>query len=546
MKKSVIVIAILLATFSLFSQNSTNQKPTLVVGIVIEQMRYDYLVRYWDKFSEHGFKKLVNQGTFCKNAHYDYLNINSASGYATISSGCYPAQHGVIDKKWYDRLTRKEVSCVEDETTFPIGTKFGKGASPKRLSTTTWTDQLRISTYKMSKVYSVGFNDYASVLSVGKIANTGFWFDENTGNWVTSSYYVDSLEIWTQTFNDRKFADIYMQKTWNTTFPISKYTESLSDETNYEIGLGGQNTFPYDLDALKKKFNNYSLLKFTPFANTLTKDFAINLLMNEYLGRDSYTDVLMINFAATTYISDVFGIQSVELQDAYIKLDKDIAHLISALDEFVGMNNVVVFVTSDRGACDNIQWLKDINIQVGEFNAKRTIVMLNSYLRAIYGMSNWVDGYYGNHIYLDHFEIDKAKVSVDEMQTKAAQLFAGLTGVSTIIPTNSLLKGTYSTGIMKKAQNSYFQSRSGDLAIVLDYGWRFQNDGKISLSECSSGYNENTHVPLIFYGWKIPHQEIYRFISLDALAVTLSFILDISLPNKATGEPIEEVLRNLN
>lgn len=528
----------------LWGQNNTpDKKPTLVVGIVVDQMRYDLIAKYWNKFSDDGFKKLINQGTFCKNAHYEYLNVNSASGYATIVAGSYPSQHGIINKYWYDRLNTKEVYCVEDNSVKPVGTNFGEGKSPKNLSSTTWTDQLRISTYKMSKVYTVGFDDYASILSGGKLANASFWFDDNIGKWVTSSYYMDSMKNWTINFNDKKFADIYLERTWQTTFPISKYTESLSDATSYEIGLGGKNTFPYDLSSLKNQYNNYSVLQYTPFANTYTKDFAINLMMNEYLGRDPYTDVLMIDFAATGNISDMFGIQSVELEDAYIKLDKDIAHLLAAIDDFVGMENVVVYLTSDRGACENTKWLEDINLEVGEFNAKRASVLLNSYLRAIYGMGNWIDGFYNNEMYLGHFDIDKAQLSVDEVQDKASQMFVNFSGVATVISTSSLLKGTYSSGIMRQAQNSYFQSRSGDLILALDYGWRFKGANETSLCDCNSGYNENTHVPLIFYGGGIPNQEIYRYISMDNLAVTLSFLLDISLPNKSTGEPIVEVLK---
>ncbi|MBN2890435.1 MAG: alkaline phosphatase family protein [Bacteroidales bacterium] len=539
MRKFSFLIVFLFGFLSIVAQKT--EKPTLVVGIVIDQMRYDILARYWDKFGDNGFKKIVDGGTFCKNAHYEYLNVNSASGYATIACGSYPSQHGIINMKWYDRLLRTEVYCVDDNSVNSVGSVFGEGRSPKNLSSTSWTDELRVSTYKMSKVYSVGMNDYASVISGGKLANTAFWFDENTGKWVTSSYYIDSLKEWTNDFNEKMFADIYLQRSWTTTFPILKYTESLSDATAYEIGIAGQRTFPYDLAVLKNKYNNYDILNYTPFANTFTKDFAINLMMNEYLGKDPYTDVLLINFAATGYIGDLFGIQSVEFEDAFIKLDKDIAHLISSIEDYVGMENVVIYLTSDRGACENTQWLTDINIETGEFNYKRTSVVLNSYLRAIYGMGNWIDGFYNDEIYLSHFDIDKASLTVVEMQERSAQMFVNFKGTATAIPTLSLLRGTYSSGIMKQAQNSYFQARSGDVFLVLDYGWRFQDDGT-SLCDCNSGYNENTHVPLIFYGGNVPKKDIYRKVSMDDLAVTLSFLLDISLPNKSTGNPVVEVL----
>jgi len=541
MKKHTIFFFLLLFALVSFSQNNT-QKPKLVVGIVIEQLRYDIIAKYWSKYSDTGFKKMINEGSFCKNTQYQYVNVNSASGYATIACGSYPAQHGIINTSWYDRVRNTEEYCVNDNSYSLVGTNFGTGKSPKNLSSLTWTDQLRIATFKMSKVFSVGFKDYSSILSGGKLANGAYWFDENTGNWVTSTFYAQELKQWVQNFNSKKFTDIYLSRTWETSYPIARYIESLSDATAYEHGFDGQSTFPYDLSSLKSKYNNYSLIKHTPFANTLVKDFAINLLMNEYLGGDAYTDVLMINFSATSYVGDLFGLQSVELEDTYIKLDKDISHLIAAIEDYVGAENVVFYLTSDRGSCDNQDWLKDINITTGEFNSTRSIVLISSYLRAVYGMQNWIKGFYNKEFYLDQFEIDKASLSLDEFQQTSAQLLTNITGINSVISTNELQKGTFSSGIMQQAQNSFYQGRSGDLFVILDYGWRFKKTST-SLCDCNSAFIENTHVPLIFYGKNIDNQEIYRQISMNDVATTMCFLLEIPLPNKNTGQPIVEILK---
>ncbi len=539
--KKILFIFLLLSPAFIFAQNNTN-KPTLIVGIVVEQMRYDILSKYWNKFSNSGFKKLINNGTFYKNAHYNYLNINSASGYATISTGSYPSQHGIINETWYDRIKLRDLYCTEDANVHSVGTNYENGKSPQNISSTAWTDELRLSNFKMSKIYSIGIKDYAAILSGGKMANCAFWFDEKKGKWVSSSYYIDSLPVWVENFNAKNFVNIYLNRTWQTTFPVEKYRESLSDAAAYETGIAGQHTFPYDLSVLSQKYSDASLIKYTPYANTFTKDFAINLMMNEYLGRDAYTDVLLISFSATSYIADVFGLQSVELEDAYIKLDKDIAHLIAAIEDYVGKDNVIFYLTSDRGACENQAWLKDINIQSGTFNPKRTAVVLTSYLRAIYGMGNWVEGFHNNELYLSHFEIDKKKQSLEEIQHKSADLIVSINGISTVICTSDLQKGSYNTGIMQQAQNSYYQGRSGDLFVVLKYGWRL-NDLN-SLSACSSCYNENTHIPVIFYGKNIPHKTVYKRISMDDIATTLCFLLDIPLPSKATGRPLEEILKH--
>lgn len=524
-----------------FSYSQNNEKPKLVVAIVVEQLRYDFIAKYWDKYSDNGFKKLINEGTFCKNSQYEYLNINSASGYATIACGSYPSQHGIINSTWFDRVLNVEKYCVNDENYKLVGSNYGEGKSPNKLSSLTWSDQLRISSFKMSKVFSVGIKDYSSILSGGKLANGAYWFDENTGNWVTSSFYFAGIKTWINDFNAKKFPDIYLERSWQTSLPIQEYKESLSDGTRYEKGFNGQNTFPYDLNNLKNNYNNYSLIKYTPFANSLTKDFAINLLINEYLGRDAYTDVLFINFGATTFVGDLFGVQSVELEDTYIKLDKDISHLISAVEDYVGKDNVVFYLTSDRGNCDNQEWLNDINITTGEFNSSRAIVLISSYLRAVYGMKNWIEGFFNNEMYLDQFEIDKESLSVEEFQQKAAQLLTNVDGISSVIYTSELQKGTFSAGIMQQAQNSFYKGRSGDIYVVLDYGWKHKN-AKTSLCNCSSPYKENTHVPVIFYGKNIENQTIYRKISMDAIATTMCFLLDIPLPNKSTGEPIYEIL----
>ncbi len=540
MKKTLLILMGILCSLFSVAQKPDN-KPKLIVGIVVEQMRYDFIAKYWNKYGNNGFKKIINSGTLCKNAHYKYLNVNSAAGYASVSCGSYPAQHGIINKSWYNRISNQKKYCVDDNHYKQIGTDFGSGKSPTLLSSITWTDQLRISSYKMSKVFSVGIKDYSSILSGGKLANGAYWFDDNSGKWVSSSFYYDNLKDWVKKFNDKKFMDIYLKQTWKTTYPIDKYIESLSDATAYEKGFNGKNTFPYNLDSINSSYIDYSLIKYTPLSNTFTKDFAINLMMNEYLGRDSYTDVLLINFSATSFIGEIFGLQSVEMEDAYIKLDKDIAHFIAAVEDYAGKENVLFYLTSDRGSCDNQQWLEDINIKTGIFNPTRTTVVISSYLRAVYGKKNWIEGFYNNEFYLNNFEIDKNSHSVDEFQKKTAQVLVNSSGVTTVIPTSDLIKGTFSSGIMQKAQNSYFQERSGDLMFVLDYGWKYKNN-KDNLCGCNSSYNENTHVPLIFYGANISKKNIYREISMNDLAVTLCFLMDIALPNKSTGKPIIELL----
>ena len=282
-------------------------------------------------------------------------------------------------------------------------------------------------------------------------------------------------------------------------------------------------------------------MKYVPFGNTFTKDFAITLMMKKYLGKDDFTDVMMINFAATKYIGKLFGLQSVEIEDAYIKLDKDIAHLIAAVEDYVGKDNVIFFLTSDRGACNNSKWMNDINIKTGLFNPTKANVLLNTYLKAVYGAANWIDGFYNNELYFNHSEIDKQQKSLQDMQDKSVDILSGMTGISTVISTSQIKNGSFNSGILEKAKNSFFPGRSGDIFIILDYGWKF-NNMQNNLSDCCAPFNDNTNVPLIFYGKNITKKTIYDRISMDDIAVTLSFMLGIPLPSKSTGNPIQKIL----
>ena len=548
MKKIILIFVILFSTsFFLFSQNKKMpKKPKLVVGIVVEQMRYDYLFRYWDKFCDDGFKKLINKGAFCKNTHYNYLMTNSSTGYASIVTGTTPAFHGIISDYWFLRLQKRQQYCIDGKKNKYANEgepKYEK--SPANLISSTWSDELKISNFKKSKVISISMKDYGAVLSGGILADAAYWYDNATGNWTSSTYYADSVKSWVKKFNNKSFPDIYLSRTWDTFFHIKDYYESLHDESSYEIGFDAQVSFPYDLAILKEKYG-YSILKYTPYGNTYTNDFALFAIIKEYLGRDDYTDFLSINYASTGCISDIFGIRSIEIEDAYIRLDKDIAHLLSSLDDIIGIENVLVYVTSDRGASDNPELLHDINMRGHYFDFKSSVVVLRSYLRALYGPGNWIQTYYDGQIYLNRELIEDSKLSLNEVQQNAANFFVQFSGVSNAIPTSELQKNNFTGGIMEKAQNSYNQERSGDILINLSPGLAVKSeDGRQgSLSARNSGYNDNTHVPLIWYGWKIPPKQIYSRVEITDIAATISFLLNSSLPNTCIGNPILELFDN--
>lgn len=383
-------VPVLFAAFYCYSgvsqQKNVPEKPKLVVQVVVEQMRSDLLQRYWDRFSDKGFKKLVSEGAFCKDASYDYMVTESAPGYATIATGANPSEHGIVSNDWYVRLRNDIQFCVDDPKLDDSFSAFDENKySPKQIIGSTLGDELRASNYKRSKVISISIKNYASVLSGGYLANAAYWMDENTADWVSSNYYMDSLPRWVRDFNKKDLVPVYLSREWNTLNPIGSYQQSLADNNSYEIGFSNhQRTFPYNLKLLSLTEGS-KVIKYTPYGNSYAASLAVAAIIFEELGKDNYPDLLTISFATTGYVTDLFGVRSVELEDVYLRLDKEISHLLDVLNDRVGRENVIVVLTSDRGVSDHPDFNAEIGAPTGEFDSQKAIFLLNSYLKAVYG-----------------------------------------------------------------------------------------------------------------------------------------------------------------
>ncbi len=520
------------------------EKPKLIIGIIVEQMRYDFLYRYWKKLDENGFKRLVTQGANCKNAFYPYLFSQSGVGQATIATGTVPANHGIISKYWYNQLTKKMVYCVHDENSALTGSNSGRyGKSAKHLLSTTLGDELQLFTNFESKVFGISLTDCAAILAAGHTANAAFWFDENSGNWISSNYYIHKLPDWVNRFNNKKLPDIYLNRNWNTMVPMEQYTESLPDANIYESGFGGLiRTFPYDLKKMTEYVGDYSILPKTPFGNSLIKDFSVATIVNEKLGSNYYTDLLMITFSATGSIGDMYGINSKEMQDACLRLDRNIAELLQFLDNRLGNKQYLLFLTSDHGASYAPPFLKDMKMQGGYFHANSARSLLDSYLRAIYGEGRWVTAYYEQQFFLNHELIEEKKIAHAEIQSKAAQFIIQFTGVSDALTATILQNTDFKGNKFEKMQNSFHPKISGDVLISLLPGWcekTSEIDDHAVISH-NSFYAYDTHVPLVWYGWKIKPQIISRTVSIEDIAPTIAGFLNIPLPNACSGAFINE------
>lgn len=525
-------------------QKIPSEKPRLIVGIVVDQMRYDYIYRFWNKYGNGGFKKMVKEGTHCKNASFQYLINETAVGHATISSGALPSDHGIIASNWYVSLQNKIINCVEDDRYNTIGGSYESGrCSPSKMLASTIGDELKLSNGSKSKVIGIALDNDAAILSAGHSADYAFWFDIKTGKWITSSFYTDSLPGWVNEFNNKNIARLYLQWMWEPLLPLAEYTESLPDLNNFEKGINGKFVFPYDLSRMSSSRTNqinYELIKYTPFGNSFTKDLAITAIANENLGKDEYTDILTMSFSANEYIGRAFTANSVEMEDAFIRLDHELEHFLNFIDEFVGSENVLIYLTADHGINYDPVFLEEHRIPSGEFNPNGALSLLASYLNILYGEGSWIRYYYARQIYLNHELIEDARIPLNEFQEKAAMFLLQFDGVSNTVTSHTLQTTSFQDGIFRKIQNGFHQKRSGDIIINLVPGWTEKSNNN---SNFNSSYLGDDHVPLIWYGWKISRATVNRPVNLTDIVPTLAFFLDISRPNACTGEPILEVIR---
>ena len=546
MRLRIIVLSIILAagTLGVSGQKIPSQKPKLVVGITVSGMRYDYLSVYWDKFGDDGIKKMASTGANCKNARYNYLITEPSVGYATIATGAKPSAHGIVSDYWYERLSNQIIYSLDDSEQTTIEGTFGAGPySPSALHSRTISDELRVISRFKSKSIGVSMDPQAAVLMAGHTATGAYWIDPTTASWITSSYYMDSLPEWVREFNGKQYQDIYLDRIWEPLLPIAEYSESMLDNNPYETGFNGQITFPYELSRISAKDRNerdYSVLMSTPWGNTYTKDLAIAAIVNEELGQRGVSDMIHIGFNTTKYLADKYSTWSLEIQDTYLRLDQDIAHLLGFLDDQLGLENVVVYMTAENALADDPRYLEESRIPSGFFNYRTSISLLKSYLNAIYGQGDWVSFYYAQQIYLNHQLIEDSRLSLEDVQDRVARFMIQMGGVSNALQAYVLQRSNFTSGVYERIQNSYYQKRSGDVIIYLTPGWvEHSNVGRNGYSEFKSG----PHVPLIFYGWKVNRVTIPEVVSPADIAATIAYFLEISMPENASGKVISDLVK---
>ncbi len=546
---SVFVICFLLGCQSQKSAVNTkvttlNTQPKLVVGIVVDQMRYDYLTRFYSKYGEGGFKRLINQGFNCKNNHFNYVPTYTGPGHASVFTGTTPKVHGVISNNWYDKVSDSYVYCAGDTTVQSVGTSHKAGQmSPHRLKTTTFADENRMFTQMRGKTIGISVKDRGAILPAGHTANAAYWFHgADEGRFISSTFYFETLPNWVQSFNNSAIAESYL-KEWNTLYDIDTYTESGNDLNAFEGGFKGKETatFPYDLKALSEFNRGYEIIKATPYGNSIVTDFAIASIDGEQLGKDAITDVLTVSYSSTDYVGHNFGVNSKEIQDTYLRLDKDIERLLNALDAKVGEGNYTLFLSSDHGAVEVPAYLQSLKIPAGYFDKDAFKSNLNETVIFNYKAEDLIKNISNNQIFLDRELIKSYGLNLASVQQEIVNTIISYPNIYKAYTATSMSTTEFSGGIENLLQNGYNQKRSGDVLYVLD-------PAVISYSKTGSTHgsalNYDTHVPLLFFGKGIKAGSTMEHTTIPDIAPTISALLGISFPNGATGKPLEFVLEN--
>jgi predicted AlkP superfamily pyrophosphatase or phosphodiesterase len=548
---SLLLIALLFATACQSQKttvNATSQsidnssKPKLIVGIVVDQMRYDYLTRFYSKYSDGGFKRMMNEGFNCKNNHFNYVPTYTGPGNTSVYTGTTPKYHGIIGNDWYDKELKKSVYCAGDDSVQSVGTTDKAGQmSPHRMNTTTFTDENRLFTQMQGKTIGIALKDRGAILPAGHTANAAYWFHgKDEGNWISSTFYMNELPKWVSDFNANKSVTTYF-KEWNTYYDIATYTESGLDLNTFEGGYKGKETatFPYDLEALKTQNGNYELIKISAFGNNITTDFAIAAIEGEQLGKDTITDVLALSYSSPDYVGHNFGVNSKEIQDTYIRLDKDLERLFNYLDANIGKNKYTVFLSADHAAVEVPAYLQSNRIPAGYFESSAFKKKVNEFVAAKFSASDLVENISNNQIFLNRTKLSEMNLILEDVQQLIANEIISYEHIDKAYTGSSIMNSVFSNGLESLLQMGYHQKRSGDVIYVLE-------PSVISYSKTGSthgsSFNYDTHVPLLFFGKGIKQGETLQKTSITDIAPTMSALLGIGFPNAATGQPLEFVL----
>jgi len=541
MKKIIILGVLVMYTQALTAgkSNKSELQPYLIVGVVVDQMRYDYLYRFYDQYSENGFKRLMREGMNFTYAQYNYIPTYTGPGHASIYTGSVPYYHGIISNDWYDKARKKTTYCVKDPDVKTVGAENNSGLmSPKNLLSTTISDQLRMSDNGNSKVFSISIKDRASILPGGKMANAAYWYDGKSGYFVTSTWYMKELPAWVTRFNALNLPSTLMKSGWQLEND-KNYKVSLPDDGPGEVDVfrEGKTVFPHQFNNLNDSARR-ELVKTTPFGNELLVDFFNSLIENEKPGQGDFCDFVAISFSSTDYVGHAYGPNSVEIMDTYLKLDKQIGSMLDTLDKYIGKGNYLLFLTADHGVKPNSAYLEANRIPSGQLMPKTIKGQMEDYCKSRFGTNRIIETVQDNQIYLNHNLIDSLNLNIKDISNQLVSFMeVNFPFIRVMLPKEALLSQTPSRSMNSCIINGYNIIRSGDISFELIQNY-ITSDTREGGTTHESSYHYDTHVPLIFFGWHIKPGESSEEVFIEDIAPTISNLIHIQEPDAALGIPL--------
>lgn len=544
MWNSIFSAALGLCLFAQVGQAQT-ERPKLVVGLMVDQMRWDYLYRFADRYNDDGFKRVLKEGFSCENNLINYVPTFTAIGHSSVYTGSVPSIHGIAGNDWIIQQTGESMYCTQDDDVLGVGTTEREGMqSPRNLLASTVTDQLKLATNFKSKVIGIAIKDRGGILPAGRFADAAYWFESKSGNWISSTYYMKELPQWVNDFNSKKLVDKYLKQDWNALYPLDTYKNSIDDNNEYEGKWAGEAspTLPRKTSELMKDAG-YELIKTTPAGNTLTLDIAKAAIDNEKLGNNptGSTDFLCVSLSATDYVGHRYSLSSVEIEDTYLRLDKELGDFLRYLDKTVGKGNYTFFLTADHGASYNSRYFMEQRGNAGYFFSRQLMKSLNEKLKAEFGQDNLVRSLMNYQVHLNYTLIAENKLEEDKIKKTIIKSLRHEDGVAYVVDMEDGANMMVPAPIREKIINGYNRKNSGAIQIITEPQW-YDGTPRSTGTTHGTWSPYDSHIPLLFMGWGIKHGVTNKTTYITDIAPTISALLHISEPNGAIGEPIIEVL----
>lgn len=552
--KTLFITILGCCTLSLNAQQSKTQmqvkstavpRPKLVVGIMVDQMRWDYLYRFYERYGNNGFKRMLNEGFSCENAYINYVPSVTGIGHSTVYTGSVPAIHGITGNDWIIQATGKSMYCSEDSSVKTVGSNtedVGK-MSPKNLLVTSMTDELRLATNFRSKVIALASKDRGAILPGGHTANAAYWYDAKSGNWVTSTYYMNELPAWLTRFNEQRLPEKYLKQDWNTLYPIETYIQSSKDNAPYEGKFPGTESPTFPVKTSEMLSRGPGLLTSTPYGSTVTLELAKAAIDNEKLGEDAVTDFLAISVSSPDYIGHQFGPNSVEVEDTYLRLDRDLAALFNHLDTKVGKGNYTVFLTADHAVQHNAGFMNDNKINAGVFQSSAILKQLNAQLESEFKVKDIALSFSNYAVSFNNAVIAGNKLDEKALKNSTIEFLKKQEGVAFVIDIANARNSTIPEIYKEKIINGYHPERSGVIQIVLEPAWYSGSSARATGATHGTMNPADTHIPMVFMGWGIKQGKTNKSYNMTDIAPTITGLLRIQEPNGNIGKAVVEALK---